>query len=61
MSGDNKFNFILTRDFKIQNCIEHIDIIHHYIYQLVEDKKLVIKKILILDILINSFTKAFFI
>lgn len=41
--GDNKTIPTLTRNLKSQNCTKYIDVIHHHIQGLVEDKELGIK------------------
>ena len=40
MLGDNKTNFILTKDVESQNHTKHIDMMHDYIQELVKNKKL---------------------
>lgn len=58
MLGNNGKSLILTRDPESQNCIKHIDIIHHHIQRLVEDGELEIKWISSSWMLTDSLTKA---
>lgn len=37
---DNKTTLTLTKDPKSQNYIKYIDVIHHYVQKLVENRKL---------------------
>lgn len=37
---NNKINFMLKRYFKNQNCIKDMNMIHHYMKQLVKDTKI---------------------
>ena len=58
MLDDHEISFTLTRDLESQNCTKHIDMIHHYIYELVEDGEISIKWILSTDMLADGLTKA---
>ena len=41
--GDNETSLTLTRDPESQNCTKHINVIYHYVQELVENGKLTIK------------------
>lgn len=59
MLGDNETNFILTKDFKSRNCTKHINVMHHYVRRMIEDREISIKQILNSDILTNNLIKTF--
>lgn len=42
MLNNNETSLTLTKDLKSQNQTKYIDIIHHHICKLVEDRKLAI-------------------
>lgn len=52
-------SFTLIKDFKSQNQTKHIDVIHHHVCGLVEDRKLAIKWIKNSTMLANNLIKAF--
>ena len=56
---DNKTSISLTKNMESQVRTKHIDIIHHYIWGLIEKEKICIKWILGSLILANALTKAF--
>lgn len=58
MLGDNETSLTLTRDPKSQNCIEHIDVMHHHVQELVENRELAIKWISSSNMLADGFTKT---
>lgn len=39
----NEMSLILIKDPESQNCIKHIDVIHHHILELMDDGELRIK------------------
>lgn len=56
--GDNKISLTLARNLESQNHIKHINVIHHHVCGIIEDKKLEIKLILSSKILVDSLTKV---
>ena len=58
MLGDNETSLMLTKDPESQNCIKHIDVIHHHVRELVENGKLAIKGISSSNILVDGLTKG---
>lgn len=56
--GDNKTSFTLTKDSKSQNYIKYMDMMHHYILELVEKGKLGVEWIHGSSMLVNGLTKA---
>lgn len=58
MLGDNETNLTLTRDFESQNCMKHINVMHHHVCGLVEDGVILIKWVLSSYILADGLTKA---
>lgn len=58
---NNKTRLILTKDPENENCTKYIyDMIHHYIWELVNYGELGIKWIQSFSILANGLTKALF-
>ena len=58
MLGDNEMPLTLTKDLKNQNCTKDINVVHYYVRELVENRKLAIEWISSLNMLANDFTKA---
>lgn len=56
--GNNKTNFILTKNLENQNCIKHINMMHYYLQGLVEEGQLGIKWIPSLLMFADGLTKA---
>ena len=56
--GDNKTSHTLTRDLESQNCTKHIDVIHHHVRELVENRELAIEWIFSSNMLADNLTKA---
>lgn len=59
MLGENEISLTLIRDPKSRNWTKYIDVIHQYIFGLVEDRKLPINWIESFAILADSLIKAF--
>lgn len=58
LNGNNKTSIILTKNAKSQACTKHIDVQHHYIWELITDTKFKVKYICNANILAYGFTKA---
>lgn len=58
MLGDNETSLTLTRDPESQNRTKHIDVMHHHVRGLVEDKELAIDWIASSAMLADGLTKA---
>ena len=58
MLSDNETSFMLTKDPESQNHTKHIDVIHHYVRELVENRELAIEWISNSNMLADGLTKA---
>lgn len=58
MLKDNKTSLTLTKDRENQNWTKHIDVMHHYIQRLVEDRELAIDEIASSAMLADALTKV---
>lgn len=57
LSGDNKMSITLIRNVKSQHQTKHIDVQHHYIGELINEKELTAKWISSFEMLANGMTK----
>ena len=58
MLGDNEISLTLTKDPESQNRTKHIDVMHHYVRELVENGELAIEWISSSNMLADGLTKA---
>ena len=58
LHGDNKMSIALTKNSENQHRTKHINIQHHYIRELVNERKLTVKWIPGFEMLANGMTKA---
>ena len=58
MLGDNETSLTLTKDPESQNRTKHIDVMHHHVRELVEDRELAIEWIESSAMLADGLTKA---
>ena len=56
--GDNKISIALTKNAESQHLTKHIDVLHHYIRELVNEKKLTIVWIPGSKMLADGMTKS---
>jgi len=56
--NDNKLSIKLVYNVKQHSHTKHIDIQHHYIYNMIDDKKLFVKWILINDMFADELMKT---
>lgn len=61
MFRNNKTSLTLTKNPKSQNKTKYINVIHHYIQGLVENRKLAINQVASSAIFADSFTKVIFV
>lgn len=40
LDGDNEMSIALTKNAESQHCTKHIDVQHHYIRELIDEKEL---------------------
>lgn len=57
--GDNKISLTLTKDPENYNYTKHIDMIHHYIHESIDNEELRIVLIQSLTMLVNRLPKVF--
>ena len=58
--NDNEMSLTLTKDPESQNCTKHIDVMHHYMQDLLKKGELGIKWIPSSSMLADGLIKAFF-
>lgn len=58
LNGDNKASISLTKNLESQKRTKHIDVQHHYIRELVNDKELTIEWVSSAKMLADGMTKA---
>jgi len=56
--NDNKLNIKLVHNIKQYNHTKHINVQHHYIQNMINNEKLIVKWVIMKDILINELMKV---